>query len=235
MTSESQNTTTTSHPSTVDVNTLDYWVLARHATRSFVSTPVPRHLLLEALELAQHAPSNSNIQPWRLFIAVGAARDRLAASLVHEAQLTEPNIPPLPEAFKHYRSELGKLVYNTGMGIAREDTAGRKAAVLHNYDFFGAPVVAIVCMNKLLGSVDSMGVGMYLQTLMLGLTERGLQSCVEVSVAGYPEILKRELGIGEEMEVLCGLAIGYEDTNFKGNYQRIGRDSVDATTKWLEE
>lgn len=218
-----------------ELHGLDESVLARHATRKFVPTPVPMPLLREALELAQHAPSNSNIQPWRLFIATGAAHDRLATSLLHEAQLSEPNIPALPDAFKHYRSDLGKQVYNTGMGIARDDLAGRKAAVLRNYNFFGAPVVAIVCMNKALGFEDALGVGMYLQTLLLGLTERGLQSCVEVSVAGYPEIVKKELGIGEELEILCGVAIGYEDTNFKGNELRIGRENVDFTTKWLDE
>jgi nitroreductase len=121
------------------------------------------------------------------------------------------------------------------MGIPREDAAGRRAAVLRNYEFFGAPVVAIVCMDKALGLADSMGVGMYLQTLMLALTERGLSSCVEVSVAGYPEIVRRELGIGEEMEVLCGVAIGYEDLEFKGNGLRIGREDIDVTTKWLDE
>lgn len=120
------------------------------------------------------------------------------------------------------------------MGIAREDLAGRKAAVLRNYEFFGAPVVAIVCMDKALGNPDSLSVGMYLQTLLLGLTERGLASCVEVSVAGYPEIVKKELGIGEEMEVLCAVAIGFEDAAFKANGLRIGREEVEVTTTWLE-
>lgn len=227
---ESANTREAEHH-----HTLEQSVLSRHAIRQFLPNPFPKDLLKEALELAQHAPSNSNIQPWRLFIATGSARDRLSALLTHEASLSDPNIPALPAAFKHYRSDLGKQVYNIGMGIARDDIAGRKAAVLRNYNFFGAPVVAIVCMDKALGLVDAMGVGMYLQTLMLALTERGLGTCVEVSVAGYPEIVRRELNIGEEMEILCGLAIGYEDHDFKGSDLRIARDDVGATTTWIDE
>ena len=38
-------------------------VLDRHSTRKFLPRPVPRDLVNEALALAQHAPSNSNIQP----------------------------------------------------------------------------------------------------------------------------------------------------------------------------
>jgi len=239
MTSTTQNGTTSplseriteSFPS----KTLEQLIISRHSSRKFLPTPVPKQLLQDSLKLASHAPSNSNVQPWRLFIATGSARSRLASALLHEARLSEPNIPALPPAFKHYRTELGYQVYNIGMGISREDTAARKAAVLRNYDFFEAPVAAVVCMDKALGLVDSMGVGMYLQTLMLALTERRLSSCVEVSVAGYPEIVRREMGIGEEMEVLCGFAIGYEDPSFKGNALNTGRDDIDVTTTWLDE
>jgi nitroreductase len=38
-------------------------VRERHSTRMFLPLPVPRELVDEALALAQHAPSNSNIQP----------------------------------------------------------------------------------------------------------------------------------------------------------------------------
>ncbi len=45
---------------------LDQTIKDRYSTRKFLSQPVPRTLLDEALALAQHAPSNSNIQPWRM-------------------------------------------------------------------------------------------------------------------------------------------------------------------------
>jgi len=65
-------------------------VLERHSTRRFLPRPVPRDLVNEALALAQHAPSNSNIQPWRLVFVSGAARDRLKHALFsvadHEAR-----------------------------------------------------------------------------------------------------------------------------------------------------
>mgnify|MGYP001068397894 CR=1 FL=1 len=63
------------------------------------------------------------------------------------------------------------------MGIAREDTVSRKQAVLRNYEFFGAPVVGIVCMHQELGYADALSVGLYLQTLILSLTARGQGTC----------------------------------------------------------
>ena len=61
----------------------------------------------EALSLAQWAPSNSNIQPWRLVFVSGAARDRLKDALFRRADHEASDIPPLPKAFEHYRYELG--------------------------------------------------------------------------------------------------------------------------------
>lgn len=107
--------------------------------------------------------------------------------------------------------------------------------MLKNYEFFDAPVGIVVCMDKSLGAADSLSVGMFLQTFVLGLAERGLQSCIAVSIAGYPEIVRRELGIDERMEVLCGVAVGWEDKKFKGNVLRPKREEVDVTTKWVNE
>ncbi len=168
---------------------LEQAIRERHSTRLFLPQPVPRALVEESLVLAQHAPSNSDIQPWHMVFASGPPRDRLVKALLEEAQRRPPNIPPLPEAFRHYRRELGAQVYGA-MGIAREDKAGHDAAVLRNWEFFRAPLAGIVCMHRDLGPADALGVGMYLQTLLLALTARGVGTCVEVSIAGYPEIVR---------------------------------------------
>ncbi|WP_228038153.1 nitroreductase family protein [Nostoc sp. LEGE 12450] len=69
---------------------LDQTIKDRHSTRKFLSQPVPRALLDEALALAQLAPSNSNIQPWRLVFAQGGCRDRLQEALLNQAK-QQPN------------------------------------------------------------------------------------------------------------------------------------------------
>jgi nitroreductase len=199
----------------------------------FLPRPVPRELLEEALALAQCAPSNSNIQPWHLVFACGAARDRLVTALLDEARRRPPNIPPLPESFQHYRRELGAQVYGA-MGIAIEDTATHAAAVLRNWEFFRAPLAGIVCMHRDLGLPDALSVGMYLQTLLLALTERGLGTCVEVSVAGYPEIVRAQLAIPAELSILCGLAIGYPDPAFAANKLHVAREAIDKNVVFLD-
>ncbi len=180
----------------------------------------------QALELAIRAPSNSNVQPWHLRLVSGAARDRLVAALLDEASSKPPVVPELPELFAHLRRELGAKVYGS-MGITRDDADGRRIAVLRNWEFFRAPLAGIVCMHRDLHYVDSLGVGMFLQTFLLALTAHGLGTCVQVSIAGYPEIVREQLSISDEYAILCGLAIGYPDPTFPANNLRTDRNPIE--------
>jgi nitroreductase len=204
---------------------LDQAIRERHSTRMFLSRPVPRELVNDALALAQLAPSNSDIQPWHVVFASGVRRDHLIAALLDEARREPPNIPPLPKEFQHYRRELGAQVYGA-MRIPITDTAGHAAAVLRNWEFFRAPLAGIVCMHRDLGPADAMGVGMFLQILLLALTERGIGSCVEISVTGYPDIIREQLSIPAELSILCGLAVGYPDPDFPANRLHVARDPI---------
>jgi nitroreductase len=212
---------------------LEQAIRERHSTRLYLPKPVPRGLVEEAVALAVHAPSNSNIQPWHMVFASGSTRDRLVQALLAEAQRRPPNIPPLPEAFVQYRSELGAEVYGA-MGIDRKDKAAHDAAVLRNWEFFRAPLAGIVCMHRALGLADALSVGMFLQTLLLALTARGIDTSVEVSIAGYPEIIRAQLAIPEDLSILCGLAVGYEDPDFAANRLRVRRNPIEKNIIFLD-
>jgi nitroreductase len=168
-----------------------------------------------------------------VFIATGPRRDRLVEALLEAASVELPVTKGIPESYLPLRQELGALVYGS-MGIARHDREARRLAQLRNWEFFRAPVGAVVCMHRDLGLVDSLGVGMFLQTLVLALTERGLGTCVQVSIAAYPEILRAQLGIPDELTVLCGLAIGYPDPAFAGNSLVTPRNPIQTNAVLLD-
>ena len=206
---------------------LEQAINERRSIRMFLpDKPVPRELVDRALELAIRAPSNSNVQPWHLRLVSGAARESLVAALLDEASSKPPVVPELPELFAHLRRELGAKVYGS-MGITRDDSEGRRIAVLRNWEFFRAPLAGIVCMHRDLHYVDSLGVGMFLQTFLLALTARDLGTCVQVSIAGYPEIVREQLSISDEYAILCGLAIGYPDPTFPANNLRTARNPIE--------
>jgi nitroreductase len=139
----------------------------------------------------------------------------------------------LPPKFAYRRMQSGALVYGA-MGIERDDPAGRWTAQRRNWEFFGAPVAGVVCMHRDFGAVDALGVGMFLHTLLLALTERGVGSCVQVSIALYPEVLREQLDIPDDLTVLCGLSIGYPDPASAVNHLVMPRNPVDENVVFLD-
>ena len=167
-------------------------IRGRRSVRGFLADrPVPRDVLCEVLELAQQAPSNCNVQPWRLFIASAAARDRLRTALLQamsggELPDAEDPLDTFPGDYRRLQIECAVALYRE-MGIAREDSLGRLRAMARNFEFFDAPHVAIVCMEKQYGVRVALDVGAYVQTLLLALWSRGIASC-----AGQPEHLSHD-------------------------------------------
>ena len=105
---------------------------------------------------------------------------------------------------------------------------------MRNWEFFRAPLAGIVCMHRDLGPADALSVGIYLQTLLLALTERGLGTCIEVSVAGYPEIVRAQLAIPAELSILCGLAVGSPAPDFPANRLHISREAIEKNVVILD-
>jgi nitroreductase len=163
---------------------------SRHSVRAFLKTPIPRNVLEEVFAISQHAPSNSNIQPWRVKIVTGDALQRLTSALLSAVSSgVAATTEPIPESYQHHRSALGRKLYGPdGYDIPRTDAERLREAQLRNYRFFDAPCALIVCMEQSLAQVDVLSVGMYLQTLCLLLAERDIGTCVQASVAGYPQV-----------------------------------------------
>src|SRR5688572_14270305 len=54
---------------------------SRRSIRAYKPDPVPPQLLRDIVELGRHAPSGSNIQPWRVHVLTGAALKRVGTAI----------------------------------------------------------------------------------------------------------------------------------------------------------
>nr|CEG04841.1 unnamed protein product [Fusarium clavum] len=180
-------------------------ILDRHSTRAFCTgQKVPMNIIEGCFSIAQHAPSSTNIQPWRVTLTSDVPLKRLSAALVTAFENGEElKIDAIPESYSRYRSELGHHVYGpNGYDIPRGDAEAMKKTLIDNFNFYNAPIVAVVCIDKELNKGDVLSVGIYLQTLLLLLTEKGLGTQVSAAPTGYPDIIRQELGIDENLDIL---------------------------------
>jgi len=211
---------------------LDQTIRERRSVRGFLPKPVPRDVLEEVLALAQHAPSNCNVQPWRVYIASGNTLEKLRAALLQEVTTgaSPVMVAPIDEFLGVYREkQVACAVELYGkMGIERDDRVGRMNASLRNFQFFDAPHVAYICMARSFGIGVALDVGMYVQTLMLAMQSRGISSCAQASLRAYPELVGEHLGIPDDEQILCGLSFGYEDPTVPANQTRQPRDPISS-------
>ncbi len=203
-------------------------IRSRRSVRGFLPDPVPQPLLEKVFELAQWAPSGTNIQPWQVYVASGSIRDTMRAELIRRASEREQAKPDhtdkgkLGDPWRERRRDCAKALY-TAMNIDWEDKAGRGRAAFRNFELFDAPHVAFICMDEVFGKSAAADVGMYAQTLMLALTANGLASCAQGTMAHYPDLVRDTFGLGPEVKVLFGISFGYEDPTVAANSARTTR------------
>jgi nitroreductase len=218
---------------------LEEAIKSRRSVRGYLDQRVPQDVLDSIFRLAQYAPSNCNIQPWKVYVASGALKDKLRDQMVERVTQGVPFCSDYdyPEKFDgEYRRrqvDCAMELYNN-MGIARDDKAGRMRASLRNFEMFDAPHVCFIGMDKRFGASVAIDVGMYVQNLMLAMTAHGVASCAQGSMRYYPDLVREAFDIDDQTNILLGISFGYEDTGVPANKTRVGRDDISQSVTFAE-
>jgi nitroreductase len=210
---------------------------SRYSTRGFRPDPVSKNTIHEILTAANHAPSWTDSQPWEIFVAGGEVLERLRVSFKDAFEKGEPSKPDIhgPQSWPsviekrvdHYMGERFKF-----LGVNREDKAARRSVTSLNYQFFNAPVVIYLCMDKTLTSWSMFDIGLLAQSIMLAAQEKGLGTVAAFTMAVYPDLIRAELDIPQDYAILIGIALGYPDTDLKRNQFRSPRRPVEDVVRY---
>lgn len=216
-------------------------IASRRAVRAFLPTPVPRATVEKILTLASRAPSGSNIQPWKVWVVAGEARQRLCDKIMaaHEADdssyAEEYDYYPLQwtEPYLARRRKLGKDLYGL-VGVPKGDTAAMKRQQGRNYMFFGAPVGLFITIDRQMCQGSWYDTGTFLMSILLAARGFGLHSCPQQAFTKYNRLIRAELGIPDSEVIACGVALGHEDPDAPENRLVTEREPVEnfATFLW---
>jgi nitroreductase len=204
---------TTASPTVTDA------IETRRSTRAFLPDPVPEATVRELIGIATRAASGGNLQPWRLYVLTGAARDRLVEA-VAEKRKTKPldgleyDIYPrdLTRPYTTRRGRVAAQMYEL-VGIARDDAEARNEQMAKNFEFFGAPVGMILCIDRQMGPPQFCDLGLFLGNLMLLARERGLHTCPQEAWSVWGQTIREVVGVSQDELVFCGIALGYADAD----------------------
>ena len=221
---------------------VDEVIRGRRSVRAFLSTPVPRETLLEILDVAARAPSGTNTQPWKVTVITGSKKEDLSRDLI-ETALNPARDAEQAQEYSYYpekwvhpyidrRRKVGYDLYSL-LEIPKGDKEGMNRQFARNYAFFDAPVGLFFTIDRILGQGSWLDYGMFLQNVMIAARARGLDTCPQAAFAKYHRIVARHLEIPDTEMLLCGMALGYEDTTKIENTLRTEREPASGFTRFL--
>lgn len=218
----------------------------RRSVRSFLKTPVQKEVIADLLRAAARSPSGTNMQPWRVYVLMGEAKDRLTREVLTKREL-EPhrekppkpfgeydyNPEPLFEPFLTRRRTVGFSLYQI-LGVAKGDRAASWVIAGRNFEFFGAPVGLIFTIDKSLQQGSWLDYGIFLQSLMLAASGVGLDTCAQAAWRHYHDIIRPLCSIPENEIVVCGMSLGYADMDAPANRLVTEREPVEGFARFID-
>jgi nitroreductase len=213
-------------------------IRGRTSTRAFLDRPVARETVEAILEAARWAPSGVNAQPWQVAVVTGATKRRIGEAIIAARDSGVPEHPDYhyypkewSEPYKSRRKACGLALYSA-LGIGRDDAEARKAAWYRNYRFFDAAVGLLFFNDARLSKGSWVDMGMFIQNVMLAARGHGLETCPQASLAEYPDIVRGILNVSPDRHLVCGMALGYANTEHPVNRYRTEREPVSTFTTW---
>jgi nitroreductase len=212
----------------------------RFSCRAFRPDPVPRATIERLLTAAQRTASWCNSQPWQLVITSGEATQKFHDALWPLASRGDPlnGDFAFPREYRgvylERRRESGFQLYNS-LGIARGDKAAYARQALQNFNFFGAPHVAIISTDEALGVYGAVDCGGYVSNFMLAAQALGLATIPQAALAFYSEAVRRHFGLGDDRRVVCGISFGYADRDHKANSYRTSRADIAEAARFIDD
>ena len=211
----------------------------RYSCRGFLPYRVSRTTIETILGIAQRTASWCNSQPWQISIASGEATLRLREELLQHVRHNRSHDPDFPwpsgysGVYKQRRRECGLQLYQS-VGVTAGDRQAGELQRLENFRFFGAPHVAIVSTDRELGTYGAIDCGAYVANFALAAHSVGIASIAQAALAAYPDFWRKQLELGEDRLIVCGISFGYEDPDHPANGFQTSRAGIAQVANWID-
>lgn len=224
---------------TMDVNAA---INGRQSIRAFDNgRPVPQDIIENILSTASRAPSGSNIQPWRVWVATGKKRQEIidACCTRHDQGdegKQEYNYYPVQwrEPYIGRRRNTGWGLYGH-LGIEKDNKQAMARQHGRNYRFFDAPVALLFTIDRDLELGSWIDYGMFLQSIMLSARGFGLETCAQAAFLKYHDTVMSVIGAPPEQMFVSAMSLGYADPDAPVNQYRTPRLEVDDFATFLSD
>ena len=216
-----------------DADVLDRLLTDRFSCRGFTGETVPDADVRAVLAAASRTPSWCNVQPWHVDVVSGDALERLRHDIVADTSAGSdiPFPPGYTGVHAERRREVGWQLYEA-VGVAKGDRDASAREMLRNFEFFGAPHVAVISAPGPLGTYAAIDCGLFVQSFLLSAQARGLATVAQAALAQKSDFLRGWLELPQDRVIVCGISFGYADQAHPANSFRASRVEVDELARF---
>jgi nitroreductase len=208
--------------------TVEEAIRARRSIRRYRAERPPREAIEKLIEMAACAPSASNKQPWRFFVADDAGLIGRMAQAVEQAasRIAQHIEPAFADAFRAYGDYFVRFREAPVVIVP----ACRELVVLSNLVDAATATADRELIRAMEFNSGLISTSLAVQNLMLYAHSIGLgSSCMTGPLIAAPEI-RRLLGIPASWHVAACVPVGYPAEA----PEPVGRKSVDAVLRWVD-
>lgn len=222
------------------IDVLERLLAERYSCRAFKPEPVPRAVIERIVRTAQRTASWCNSQPWHATIISGAETERFRKAMYETAASGADAAPDFPWPREYLgvylarRRESGFQLYDA-VGIAKGDKVAAAKQALENFNFFGAPHVAIITTTEPLGVYGAVDCGAYVSNFMLAAQALGIGSIAQAALARRSDVVRDHLKLADDRRVVCGISFGYAAHDNVINSYRTSRAPLSEAVTFIGE
>jgi nitroreductase len=222
------------------IDVLERLLGERYSCRAFKPDPVPRAVIERIARTAQRTASWCNSQPWHATILSGAETERFRKRMYESAASGADAAPDFPWPREYLgvylarRRESGFQLYDA-VGIAKGDKVAAAKQALENFNFFGAPHVAIITTTEPLGVYGAVDCGAYVSNFMLAAQALGIGSIAQAALARRSDVVRDNLKLADDRRVVCGISFGYAKHDDIINSYRTSRAPLSEAVTFVGE
>lgn len=208
-------------------------IKTRRSTRAFLSKPIEKEKLNAIFEAAARTPSWANTQPWEVYVAAGDTLERIREGYRQKYDSKVPAAPETPRPLA-WPDEAKKRRQQLYPDMKRDCGDATEQFGALNMSMFNAPAVIYLCIDKILSEWSMFDTGAYAQSIMLAAHEQGLSTIPAITLVLYPDVIRQELNISDDLRITIAIAVGYADKDNKINNFKSSRKSLKETVRFFD-